>query len=201
MLGRRAACLGVLALLCGCAALPATPRSPQDRLDLARIQSYLNALHGLRARFVQSGAEGITGSGTAWYDPGRLRLQYDAPGRMVVVASGQHLVAHRESDGATTRMALSSNPLGLLLARPLRLDGAISVTDIRRGPSVLQVSLARSADPAQGLLTLVFADRAAGLGLIGLEAVDARRQRTRIALMGAETGLVLDPLLFEPPAG
>ena len=150
---------------------------------------------------MQSGAAGVTGSGTAWYDPGRLRLQYDAPGRMVVVASGRHLVAHRESDGATTRIALSANPLGLLLARPLRLDGAISVTDIRRGPSVLQVSLARTASPAQGLLTLVFADRPAGLGLIGLEAVDARRQRTRIELTGAETGLALDPLLFEPPTG
>ncbi len=165
------------------------------------MQSYLNALHGLRARFVQSGAEGITGSGTAWYDPGRLRLQYDAPGRMVVVASGRHLVARREADGATTRIALSGNPLGLLLARPLRLDGAISVTDLRRGPSLLQVSLARTADPAQGLLTLVFIDRPVGLGLIGLETVDARRQRTRIELTGVETGLVVDPLLFEPPAG
>ncbi len=191
----------MLALLCGCASDVAATRSPQDRLDLARVQSYLAALHGLRARFVQSGAAGTTGTGTAWYDPGRLRLQYDAPGGLVVVASGRQLVARRAADGATTRIALSANPLGLLLARPLRLDGAISVTDIRRGPSVLQVSLARTADPAQGLLTLVFADGPSGLGLIGLEAVDARRQRTRIALTDAQAGLVLDPLLFQPPAG
>ena len=193
--------MGMLALLCGCAAITSTPRSPQDRLDVARVQAYLAALHGLRARFVQSGADGITGTGTAWYDPGRLRLQYDAAGGLVVVASGRRLVARRQSDGATTRIALSGNPLGLLLARPLRLDGAISVTDIRRGPSVLQLSLARTADPAQGLLTLIFTDQPAGLGLIGLEAVDARRQRTRIALSGAQTGLVLDPVLFEPPTG
>ena len=165
------------------------------------MQAYLNRLHGLRARFVQSGAAGIDGRGTVWYDPGRLRMQYDAAGGLVVVASGRHLVAHRQSDGATTRIALSGHPLGLLLARPLRLDGAIGVTDIRRGPSVLQVSLARTADPAQGLLTLIFVDRPSGLGLIGLEAVDARRRRTRIELTDAQAGLVLDPLLFEPPAG
>ncbi len=191
----------MLALLCGCASIPAAPRSAQDRLDLARVQSYLAALRGLRAHFVQSDASGVTGIGTAWYAPGRLRLQYDEPGGLVVVASGRHLVAHRQSDDSTTRIALSGNPLGLLLARPLRLDGAISVTDIRRGPSLLQVSLARTADPAQGLLTLIFADRPAGLGLIGLEAVDARRQRTRIALSDTQAGLALDPLLFEPPAG
>ena len=189
------------ALLAGCAGSAARPMSPQDRSDIARIQSCLDGLHGLRARFVQLGADGATSTGTAWYDPGRLRLQYDTPGRMLVVASGQHLVAHREADDATTRIALSGNPLGLLLARPLRLSGEISVTDIQRAPGILQASLARASNPGQGLLTLVFSDGPAGLGLIGLEAVDAHRARTRIRLVDAQTGLVFDPALFRPPAG
>ena len=164
------------------------------------MQSTLDGLRGLRARFVQTAADGTTSSGTAWYDPGRLRLQYDGPAGMVVVASGQHLVAHRDRDGSTTRIALSSNPLGLLLARPLRLSGAISVTDVARAPGVLQVSLARTASPAQGLLTLMFADQVPALSLIGLEAVDARGQRTRIRLFDGRVGIDLDPSLFKPPA-
>ena len=201
MLGRRAGLAGATAaLLSGCVAAPAPSLSPQDQSDIARIQSYLDALHGLRARFVQVGPDGATSTGTAWYDPGRLRLQYDAPARMLVVASGQHLVAHRDADDATTRIALSGNPLGLLLARPLRLSGAVGVTDIQRGPGILQASLARAANPGQGLLTLIFTDGAPGLELIGLEAVDAHRARTRFNLIGGQAGLAFDPALFRPPA-
>ena len=199
MLTRRAAGAALLTLLIGCATNDGV-RSPRDQSDLARIQSTLDGLHGLRARFVQIAPDGGGSSGIAWYDPGRLRLEYETPSHMVVVASGQHLVAHRDSDDSTTRIALSGNPLGLLLARPLRLSGAISVTDIQRGPGVLQVSLTRTANPAQGLLTLVFSDREGDLRLIGLDAVDARRQDTRFHLFDEQTGLVLDPALFKPPA-
>nr|WP_321985501.1 outer membrane lipoprotein carrier protein LolA [uncultured Lichenicoccus sp.] len=184
-----------LAVLGGCAVRPVL--SAQDQSDLDRIQAYLDRLHGLRARFLQIGADGGTSSGTAYYEPGRLRLDYEQPGRMEVVATGMHLVAHRDSDDSTTRIALSTNPLGLLLAPGLRLSGSITVTDIQRRAGLLQASLARTANPAQGLLTLVFADRA-DLLLVGLEAVDARGQRTSFHLIDPESGLALDPGLFRP---
>ena len=182
----------------------ASPLSPQDRSDVARVQSALDALGGLRARFVQTGPDGATSRGTVWYDPGRLRLAYDPPNSMLVVAAGRHLVAHRDADGSTTRIALSGNPLGLLLARPLRLSGEIRVTDIQRSPGILQVSLARTVNPAQGLLTLIFSDLpgrpgSGSLALVGLEAVDARRNRTRLRLLDAQVNLTLDPDLFKPP--
>lgn len=179
--------------------------STQDQGDIDRIQAYLDALHGLRARFLQIGADGGTSSGVAWYEPGRLRLDYDRPGRMEVVASGAHLVAHRDSDDSTTRIALSGNPLGLLLTPGLRLSGSITVTDVQRRAGLLQASLARTANPAQGLLTLIFSDagpdgrEGQGLALVGLEAVDARRQRTSFHLIDPQRGLALDPGLFRPP--
>ncbi|WP_428374902.1 LolA family protein [Lichenicoccus sp.] len=189
-----------LAVLAGCAARPVL--SAQDQADIDRIQAYLDGLHGLRARFLQIGADGGTSSGVAWYDPGRLRLDYDQPGRMEVVATGTHLVAHRDSDDSTTRIALASNPLGLLLAPGLRLSGGITVTNIQRRAGLLQASLARTANPAQGLLTLILSDTARpsdhGLTLVGLEAVDARGQRTSFHLIDPEAGLALDPRLFRP---
>ena len=199
--GRRGLVAGALALLAGCAATSGAALSPVDRADVARVQSALDALRGFRARFVQTAPDRSSSVGTVWYDPGRLRLDYAAPQRMVVVASGRHLVAHRASDDSTTRIALSGNPLGLLLHQPLRLSGAIEVTDIQRRPGVLQISLARAANPSQGLLTLIFADQTETLRLVGLEAVDARGARTRFHLFDTQSGLGFPQGLFTPPAG
>ena len=78
------------------------------------------------------------------------------------------------------------------------------MTDVQRRAGLLQASLARTANPAQGLLTLIFLDTASGsrdgLALVGLEAVDARRRRTSFHLIDPQAGLALDPGLFRPPA-
>ncbi len=192
--------MGVLALLAGCATEP-PPLSPADRAAVARVQATLAALHGFRAQFLQTGPGQADSVGTVWYDPGALRLDYVLPQSMAVVASGRQLVARRASDGATTRIALAANPLGLLLAQPLRLTGgAIRITNIQRTPGILQVSLARADDPAQGLLTLIFADRGRRLDLTGLEAIDRRNVRTRFHLYNEQSGLTFPPGSFTPPA-
>ncbi len=195
-------CLVALLVVQGCAlSPPTTPHSPAEQASIDQAQVALDRLHTLRARFVQTGPDrGDESSGTAWYETGHLRLQYDAPAQRVVVAGDGRLVVHDEPSGATTRIALAANPLGLLLAGPVRLSGAIDVTDIQRSPGALQLSLTRAANPSQGLLTLRF--RIAGDGallLSGLEAVDLRQHRTRFDLSDQQSGIALDPGLFSPP--
>ena len=114
-----------------------------------------------------------------------------------MVAGDGRLLVHDAATEATTRISLSANPLGLLLAGPIRLDGAVDVTDIQRSAASLQLSLTRASNPAQGLLTLYFTVRPDGsLLLSGLEAVDAERQRTRFRLYGEQLGPGFPPSLF-----
>jgi len=197
----------VLAGLAGCAASEQGGPLPPA---VAAVQSYLDGLRSLTARFVQTGPDGSESAGRVWYQPGCLRLEYDPPGSLVVVARDGRLVAHRASDGSTTRIALQANPLGLLLVPHLRLSGTIEVTDVQRTSGLLQVSLARRANPAQGLLTLLFAapgdapvgpQDGASLALLSLQAVDARGQRTVLHLERAQTGVALPAGLFAYPAG
>ncbi len=186
----------------GCASgPPSTPHSPAEQADIDQAQSALDALHGLKARFTQFGPERDAISfGTAWFETGHLRLQYDPPLQRVVVAGSGRLVVHDEPSGATTRISLAANPLGLLLAGPVRLSGEIDVTDIQRSAGALQLSLDRASNPAQGLLTLLFLVRPDGtLMLSGLEAVDSQHHRTRFVLSDQRSGIALDPALFSPP--
>ncbi len=200
-LRQAALALGIAAGLGACALGPlATPHSAADQAGIVQAQATLDGMGGLQARFVQVGPGDDTAEGTAWFETGHLRLQYDAPMRRVVVATRGRLVVHDEPSDATTRISLAANPLGLLLSGPVQLSGPIDVTDIQRGPTTLQLSLTRASNPAQGLLTLFFAARPDGsLVLSGLEAVDAERHRTRFHLLDQRTGQRFDPSLFVPP--
>ncbi|MBE7210996.1 MAG: outer membrane lipoprotein carrier protein LolA [Gluconacetobacter diazotrophicus] len=190
----------VSALLSACASDGLEQHSPADRAAIARVQDTLDRLRGTEARFDQQGPGAQVASGTAWFQPGELRLAYDQPAGRIVVAANGRLTATDAATGSTTRASLAANPLGLLLAVPVRLSGDIRVTDVQHPPGGLQLSLARTGNPRQGLLTLVFAEQSDGtLLLSALDAVDAEQHRTRFTLSDERTGLLLDPALFIPP--
>lgn len=193
--------LVLCAVLSGCAlGAPTSPHDPAQQAGIDQAQAALDGMHGLRARFEEVGPGQQVGSGTAWFETGHLRLQYDAPSRRLVVATRGRLIVHDDATDATTRISLAANPLGLLLSGPVQLSGEIDVTDIQQNAASLQLSMARASNPAQGLLTLVFQRQASGgLLLSGLEAVDAEQHHTRFQLFDQQTGLTLDPALFIPP--
>lgn len=185
----------------GCALGPlATQHDASGQADIDRAQHALDTMGGLKARFVQTGPGADSAAGVAWFETGHLRLQYQLPSARLVVAARGRLVMLDAATDSTTRISLSANPLGLLLSGPVRLSGAIDVTDIQRGATSLQLSLTRASNPAQGLLTLLFTVRTDGTMLLsGLEAVDAERHRTRFQLDDQQTGQRFDPALFSPP--
>ncbi|WP_419731239.1 LolA family protein [Lichenicola sp.] len=197
----RSALLASGLVLSGCALGPhVTPHTAAEQASIDAAQSSLDSMRGLAARFVQVGPGSDTGAGSAWFETGHLRLQYDAPTRRIVVATRGRLTIHDDATDSTTRISLAANPLGLLLSGPVRLSGEIDVTDIQRSGAALQLSLARASNPAQGLLTLFFEVRPDGsLLLSGLEAVDAEQHRTRFHLYDQRVGQTLDEALFMPP--
>jgi len=169
--------------------------TPQDRADLTRIETYLNGLHTLKARFLQVAPDGATSGGTTWLDrPGRMRFQYDKPSPLLLVAGHGLFVFYDRELHQTTNLPLEATPLGLLLRDHLTLSGDVTVTGIERLPGQIQVTLVRTASPGDGSLTLVFAD--APLALRQWSVVDAQRQETRVTLFDVQEGGRFDPDMF-----
>jgi outer membrane lipoprotein-sorting protein len=169
---------------------------PQDAADLARIEAYLNGLHTLQAHFLQVAPDGAISQGTAWLErPGRMRFQYDPPAPFLLVAAHGNLVFEDRSIQQVSNVPLSLTPLGILLADHVSLSGDVKVTGFQRLPGQLQVTLARSASPQDGSLTLVFTD--SPLALRQWTVLDAQRRETRVTLYNVEQGVTLDPKLFE----
>ncbi len=180
---------------------PATSHDAADQASIAQAQDALDRMGGLKADFTQIGpGANDVANGVARFEPGHLRLDYAPPLRRTVVATNGRLILYDAPTGATTRISLAANPLGLLLSGPVHLSGDIDVTDIQRAPGTLQLSLDRASNPAQGLLTLLFVRQANGaLLLSSLEAVDAERHRTRFDLSDQQTGQNFAASLFTPP--
>lgn len=180
------------------AAPPArTPLSTQDKADIARAEEYLNGVTTLKARFLQVSPNGSSVEGDAYLSrPGRLRLQYDPPSPLLVVADGSFLIVHDSQLGEPSYIPLGSTPAGILVRPGVKLDGGdVLVTRVIRLPGVVRISVVEAEDPAAGEITLVFSDKP--FVLRQWQIKDAQHQVTTVSLYQTQSGLTLDGKLFE----
>ena len=183
--------IGAGLLLASCAADEGPVLTPTQDMVVRKAQGWFDALHVLRARFVEVDPGGATREGTLVYaSGGRLRLDYAPGDHAVVIADDGRITATDRATGAVTRMPSGATPLGLLLGGTVRLRGGrIAVTAADERPGVLQISLAPAANRAAGLLTIVFGVAADGsLALSQIQAVDDERRPTDFRFFDVTTG-------------
>lgn len=195
-MNRRTLLASALLLPVAAQAQPRFQPSTQDLADLARIETYLNGLRSLKARFIQIAPNGQLASGTAWLSrPGRMRFEYFPPTPFLLVAGHGLLIFHDIKLKQTTQILLGQTPLGILLADNVKLSGDVTVLGVRREPNMLEVRLTRTASPGDGGIALIFADNP--LALRQWTVLDAQRQETRVTLSNVELGGSFDRKLFE----
>jgi len=162
---------------------------------LARVENYLGSIRSLEARFVQINPDGGTVSGTIHLQrPGRMRVDYDPPSKVLLVATDWRLVFYDGSIRQVNTIPLSQTPLAFLLAEEIRLSGEVEVTAVREGSDSLDVRVVRADAPDQGSLTLHFATRP--FELRSWTVVDPQGLETRVVLEEVRTNLPLDGELF-----
>jgi outer membrane lipoprotein-sorting protein len=169
--------------------------SDADRVDVARVEAYLDSVRTLEARFLQIGPDGSTAEGMFWLArPGRLRLDYDPPNPNLLIADGRALAHIDRSLSTIAYLPLDSTPAGVLVRAEVRLTGDVDVVGVERGPGVLRVSVVQATDPRAGRLTLVFAERP--FQLSSWNVVDGQGLTTRITLLDPRIGQAISPERF-----
>lgn len=170
--------------------------TPADRGDIKRVEDYLNGLKTLRARFLQIDSQGGTAEGTVYIDrPGKLRVDYDPPNPNLLIANYGLLLHVDRQLKAPAYLPLSSTPAGLLVRDPLSLSGDVTVVDVKHGPEVLRVTVTQTSDPRAGQVTFVFGEKPFVLN--SWDVTDAQGAETRVSLYDTQTGITLDPKLFQ----
>ncbi|MEZ5823922.1 MAG: outer membrane lipoprotein carrier protein LolA [Geminicoccaceae bacterium] len=186
----------ITSLLAGATLLsPASGRSATT-VTVDAIEAYLNDLGSMRSRFSQIAPDGSMSTGMfALERPGRLRLDYDPPSGVLLIAPGDwRLVFYDSTIRQVNVIPIGETPLGFLLDEKVRLSGPVTIVDQRLTGDEVGVTLVRSDAPDQGNVTLIFAP--SPLELRRWVVVDAQGLTTHVILEGIERGIELDPELF-----
>ena len=169
----------------------------QDVADLVRIERHLNGIKTMQARFLQISSDGSYSEGMIHLSrPGRMRIEYDPPNPIMVIADGSSLIYVDKEMKQATAVLLSLTPADLLLRENLSLSSEeILITGFKRSPGIIRVSLVKAESPLDGQLTLVFSDMP--LELRKWAVNDAQGVKTTVSLLGSRFGIKVDKTLFD----
>lgn len=191
--GRRGFVLALAALAVSKQALAAL--APGDEELLRRIEAYFNGITTLEARFTQLSEDGRMATGRLWLSrPGRLRLDYDPPSRVKLIATDWRVIFIDAAVKQVNTLPLSQTPLSFLLDREVKLKGDIEVVEVRRRAGEIALTVIRAGAPEQGRVVIVLAERP--LELRRWSITDAQGFTTTILLDELQLGRPVDPALF-----
>lgn len=175
---------------------PSFAADAADAAALKKAEAYLNSVTTLKSRFVQVNPDGGNYDGDLYISrPGRMRLVYDPPTPMLMVADGKFLIYVDTQMNDASHLDLNDTPAGLILKENLSFsDPSVELIDVKRGPGTLEITAAMAKDPSAGKLTLVFSDKP--FELKQWRVLDAQNKEVTVSLFNAQAGVTLDRDLF-----
>ncbi len=174
--------------------------SEREEKDVARIESYLNNLKSVSARFLQISDSGSFRQGDiALRRPGRMRVTYDAPSKDFIVADGLFLNIWDADMQQQSSIPLGNGIADFILREKISLSGDVVITRFAYYPAKIEVSLVSRKEPDEGELTLIFEDKP--LKLRQWRVLDASGRTTGVNLENARENVSFPDGTFDfvPP--
>jgi outer membrane lipoprotein-sorting protein len=186
----------LLAVLLLLVSTPAFAVTAAETAALHKAEDYLNGITTLQARFVQVDPDGKSHEGDLYISrPGKMRLVYDPPTPMLMVADGKFLIYVDTQMKDVSHIDLNDTPAGLLLKQNLSFsDPAVKVLGVKEGAGTVEITASMAKDPAAGKLTMVFTD--APFELKQWRVLDAQHKEVVVTLDNVRLGVKLDSKLF-----
>jgi outer membrane lipoprotein-sorting protein len=189
----RSFALAAAALLVSVTAVSAD-YSAQEKSDLDRLSTALNAIHSLKAEFVQNDPNGAVEQGDVYIEkPGKMRFEYKPPSALTVVSDGIDVAVFNKKLNTTDRYPLSTTPLNILLSDHINLRENKNVIGIDHQHGDIVVHARSSDRRTNGNIAIVFSP---DFHLKQWTIVDAQGLATTVAINNVQTGLALAPELF-----
>ena len=167
----------------------------EDLIEIMRIEQYLNEITTLKSSFIQISNNDERLDGELFISrPGRMRVQYEAPSPILLVANGSYLAYVDSELEEVSYIPISETPLRALIAPKIDLDRFFKLGEVERGLGTLAITLFDLEDKNAGSFRLLFADRPLQLKQWVLK--DAIGTTVKISLLDIERDTELDEKLF-----
>jgi outer membrane lipoprotein-sorting protein len=187
------------AMLAPAQAVAATDSSvtPEQKALVDRAAAYIQNLKTVRGRFTQVDGNGAITTGVLYLDrPGKARFEYDPPAGLLVVSDGYNVEVHDRRLKTYNIYPLGRTPLVLLLAKHVRLDRGVVITDVEQIPGGFVIDAKDGSKKAEGRISMNFSDAGGEVALRGWTIVDLAGKETRVQLGSLAPVDHLDPNLF-----
>jgi len=198
-LTRRAALAGLAAALASRVRAAPPQAAPLDEAayqEVLRVQAYLNGIRTMQSRFEQVADDGSVAQGTIYLDrPGRMRIVYDPPSPILIVATGGQVYYYDSKLQQVTRTTVNDTPAWFLLRDQIRLGGEVTLTRYARAADTVRVTLVETENPDIGQVTLVLSEQP--LALRQWTILDAQKKQVTVTLLAPQFGVTLNPNLFD----
>lgn len=179
------------------AAPAAAAPAPTREKTIADIENNFNGIKTIKSRFYQISDNGGTAQGDFYVlKPNKMRLEYDPPHPVEVVADGYYLIFHDKKLEQVTYLDLDDNPASMILKENFSFakEGLI-ITDFAVENGLISVTVMKNNQPAAGQITLIFRDKP--LTLRQWRVTDARQITTVVTLDNMEINPPVDAKLFK----
>jgi outer membrane lipoprotein-sorting protein len=198
-----AACLAALTLSVASAIAPsaadartASSLTAEQQGLVNRAADYIQNLKTVRGRFTQVDGTGAVTTGVLYLQrPGKARFEYDPPASLLVVSDGFNVAVHDRKLKNWNIYPLGQTPLVLLLARHVRLDRGVLITDVEQTPGGFTIDAQDGSKKAPGRIVMNFSDNGT-IALRGWTIVDLQGKETRVQLGALTAADHLNPDLF-----
>lgn len=165
---------------------------------IAGINAYLNSVETLRSRFIQIAPDGAFAEGElALSRPGRLRLDYDEPNPLRIIADGTTVAVEDRALETVDRIPLRSTPLWWLLKPEINISEDAAIISMESEFGFLYLTLRDPSGEMEGEIMFVFAEP--DYELREWFVTDALGEVTRVSLTDVQPGVRLNPRLFVIP--
>lgn len=166
------------------------------KADVARIVAYLNNIHTMESHIEQVAADGSDSTGMLYVErPGKLRLQYDPPVPVMIIADGAGIYYWDSKLEQLSETRVEDTPAWFLLRPDIKAAGDVTVTRFSREPGVLRMTMVETAHADLGNVTLTLSDNP--MQLRQWTIVDAQARPVTVTLTDPRFGMAISPLLFQ----
>ena len=127
----------------------------EQQQTVEKIESYFNAIRTIKSKFYQTSDNGGSAQGDFYASkPNRMRLEYQPPHPIEVVADGHYLIFHDKKLEQVTYLDLDENPAAIILKENFSFKKEdLTITDMTTEPGIITLSVVKKSLPSAGKIT------------------------------------------------